>query len=187
MTSSPTEFTSITGNYQITNGVVSTRDLLYTSRGMKVGVAGDYGLASGRMNLDLRVDHGRGELRARVAGNAASPIDQSRPDEARRRRQPRAARGGLQEIEALRRYGRWSRDSACRAEAPAAELSLLDQPDEEGVELVVFQVALRPSGRRRPIGARDGARAGFSRSVRHAGVRSSASIAWNPARPSRPR
>jgi hypothetical protein len=73
VTSSPIEFTSITGSYQITNGVVSTRDLLYTSRGLKVGAVGDYGLATGRMNLDLRVDHGRGELRAHVGGNAAAP------------------------------------------------------------------------------------------------------------------
>jgi len=73
LTSSPTDFDSITGTYQITNGVVTTRDLLYSSRAMKVGVAGDYGLATGRMNLDLRVNYGRGELRARVSGNAASP------------------------------------------------------------------------------------------------------------------
>ena len=25
------------------------------------------------MNLDLRIDHGRGEIRAKVTGNAASP------------------------------------------------------------------------------------------------------------------
>jgi hypothetical protein len=40
---------------------------------LKVGVAGDYGIPTGRMNLDLRVDHGRGELRAKVTGNSASP------------------------------------------------------------------------------------------------------------------
>jgi len=73
LTSSPVDFESITGTYQITNGVVTTRDLLYTSRAIKVGVVGNYGLASGRMNLDLRVQHARGELRARLAGSAASP------------------------------------------------------------------------------------------------------------------
>ena len=73
LTSSPVDFESITGTYQITNGVVTTRDLLYTSRAIKVGVVGDYGLASGRMNLDLRVQHARGELRAHLAGSAASP------------------------------------------------------------------------------------------------------------------
>jgi len=73
LTSSPVDFESITGTYRITNGVVTTRDLLYTSRAIKVGVVGDYGLASGRMNLDLRVQHARGELRAHLAGSAASP------------------------------------------------------------------------------------------------------------------
>jgi uncharacterized protein involved in outer membrane biogenesis len=73
LTSSPVDFESITGTYQITNGVLTTRDLLYTSRALKVGVVGNYGLASGRMNLDLRVQHARGELRAHLAGSAASP------------------------------------------------------------------------------------------------------------------
>jgi uncharacterized protein YhdP len=73
LTSSPVDFDSITGTYQIVGGVVTTRDLLYTSPALKVGVVGNYGLASGRMNLDLRVQHERGELRARLAGNAAAP------------------------------------------------------------------------------------------------------------------
>jgi uncharacterized protein involved in outer membrane biogenesis len=70
---SPVEFDSITGTYRITNGVASTRDLLYTSRAMKVTVAGDYALASGAMNLDMVVNHGRGEVRAKVTGTAAAP------------------------------------------------------------------------------------------------------------------
>jgi AsmA family/AsmA-like C-terminal region len=73
LTSSPTDFESITGTYQIAGGVVTTRDLLYTSRAIKVGVVGDFGLGSGRMNLDLRVQHARGELRAHLGGNAAAP------------------------------------------------------------------------------------------------------------------
>jgi hypothetical protein len=72
-TGSPLEFESITGTYQITNGVLTTRDLLYTSKPMKVAIAGQYGLANGRMNLDMVVTHGRGELKARVTGSAASP------------------------------------------------------------------------------------------------------------------
>ena len=72
-TGSPLEFESITGTYQITNGVVTTRDLLYTSKPMKVAIAGDYGLANGRMNLDMIVTHARGELKAKVTGSAASP------------------------------------------------------------------------------------------------------------------
>ena len=71
--SNPVDFESVAGNYQITNGVLSTKDLLYTTKTLKVGVAGDYGLPTGRMNLDLRIDHGRGEIRAKVTGNAASP------------------------------------------------------------------------------------------------------------------
>jgi AsmA family/AsmA-like C-terminal region len=104
VTSSPIEFTSITGNYQITNGVVSTRDLLYTSRGMKVGIVGDYGLASGRMNLDLRVDHGRGELRARVSGNAASPTIRVDPTSLSGAVSREQIEGGLQEL--LKRFRR---------------------------------------------------------------------------------
>jgi hypothetical protein len=70
---SPLEFDSITGTYRIVDGVVTTRDLVYASRVMKVAVAGDYGLATGRMNLDMVVNHGRGEVKARVTGTAASP------------------------------------------------------------------------------------------------------------------
>ena len=70
---SPLEFESITGTYQITNGVVTTRDLLYTSKPMKVAIAGQYGLANSRMDLNMIVTHGRGELKAKVTGNAASP------------------------------------------------------------------------------------------------------------------
>ncbi len=70
---SPVEFDSITGTYRITDGVATTRDLLYTSRAMKVAVAGDYALASGAMNLDVTVNHGRGEVHAKVTGTAAAP------------------------------------------------------------------------------------------------------------------
>jgi uncharacterized protein involved in outer membrane biogenesis len=70
---SPLEFDSITGTYQIANGVVTTRDLVYASRVMKVAIAGEYGLATGRLNLDVLVNHGRGEVKARVTGTAAAP------------------------------------------------------------------------------------------------------------------
>jgi AsmA protein len=70
---SPVDFDSITGTYRITGGVVNTRDLEYVSRAMKVAVAGDYALASGAMNLDVTVHHGRGQIRARVTGTAAAP------------------------------------------------------------------------------------------------------------------
>jgi hypothetical protein len=71
--SSPLEFESIVGTYTVTNGVVTTRDLLYTSRVMKVAVAGEYGLGSGAVNLDLVINHRRGELKAKVTGTAAAP------------------------------------------------------------------------------------------------------------------
>lgn len=70
---SPVDFESITGTYKIDDGVATTRDLLYTSRAMKVAVAGDYVLPSGVMNLDMVVTHTRGEVRARVTGTAAAP------------------------------------------------------------------------------------------------------------------
>ena len=70
---SPVDFDSITGTWKVTNGVLTTRDLLYSSRAMKIGVAGEYGLATGRVNADLKVNHGSGEIRAKVTGNAASP------------------------------------------------------------------------------------------------------------------
>jgi hypothetical protein len=70
---SPLEFESITGTYTVANGVVTTRDLLYTSRAMKVTVAGEYGLGSGAVNLDLAIHHKQGDLKARVTGTAASP------------------------------------------------------------------------------------------------------------------
>ena len=70
---SPLEFDSITGTYQITSGTATTKDLLYTSRAMKVLIAGDYGLASGRINLDMTVTHNRGEIKAKITGTTSSP------------------------------------------------------------------------------------------------------------------
>ena len=70
---SPLEFDSITGTYQITGGTATTKDLLYSSRAMKVLIAGDYGLASGRVNLDMTVTHSRGEIKARITGTTSSP------------------------------------------------------------------------------------------------------------------
>ena len=104
LTSSPTDFDSITGTYQITNGVVTTRDLLYSSRAMKVGVAGDYGLATGRTNLDLRVNYGRGELRARVSGNAASPSIRVDPSSVSGDVSREKIEGGIQDL--LKRFRR---------------------------------------------------------------------------------
>jgi AsmA-like protein len=71
--SSPLEFDSITATFQAKNGVVTTRDLLYTSRAMKVAVSGDYALGPGTMNLNVVVNPGRNEVQAKVTGTAASP------------------------------------------------------------------------------------------------------------------
>jgi AsmA protein len=70
---SPLDYESITGTYQITNGVMTTRDLLYTSRPMKIAVAGSYGFATRNMDLDVTISHGGGDLKAKVTGNASSP------------------------------------------------------------------------------------------------------------------
>ena len=69
----PLDFDSITANYTIDRGIARTADFTLTSRIMKLTAAGDYGLADGRMNLDVGVTAGRTQLRARVTGTAASP------------------------------------------------------------------------------------------------------------------
>ena len=70
---SPLEFEAITATYRIVDGVASTRDLLYTSRAMNVGVSGQYALATGAMNLDVVVNHERGQVTAKVTGTSAAP------------------------------------------------------------------------------------------------------------------
>jgi hypothetical protein len=104
LTSDPVDFESIAGNYQITNGVLTTKDLLYTAKEVKVGVAGEYGLATGRMNLDLRVDHGKGEVRAKVTGNAASPTVRIDPSSIAGQIDRGKVESGLQDL--LKRFGR---------------------------------------------------------------------------------
>ncbi len=104
LTSSPVDFDSITGTYQITNGVLSTKDLLYTTKAGKIGIAGDYGLATGRMNFDMRVNHGRGEVRAKVSGNAASPSVRIDPSSLANEVNREKVEGGLQDL--LKRFGR---------------------------------------------------------------------------------
>ena len=101
---SPLEFESITGSYTLTNGVATTRDLLYTSRAMKVAIAGDYALVSGRMNLDMVVTHGRGELKARLTGTAASPSIAVSPASVLKDVDPQKAQKGIQDL--LKRFTR---------------------------------------------------------------------------------
>jgi len=101
MFSSPLEFDSITGTYQITNGTAVTKDLLYTSRAMKVLIAGDYGLASGRLNLDMTVTHNRGEIKAKVTGTTSSPSIRVAPGSLIA---PDKAEKGIKDL--LKRFGR---------------------------------------------------------------------------------
>ncbi|HEV8473224.1 MAG TPA: AsmA-like C-terminal region-containing protein [Methylomirabilota bacterium] len=95
---SPLEFDSITGNYVLTNGVFTTKDLLYTSRAMKVGVAGEYGLATGRMNLDMVITTGRGEMKAKVTGTSASPSIRVAPSTILRDVDPGKVQKGLGDL-----------------------------------------------------------------------------------------
>ncbi len=101
---SPLEFDSITGTYTLINGVATTRDLLYTSRSMKVAIAGEYALATGRMNLDMVVSHGRGELKAKLTGTAASPSIAVSPASVLKDIDPQKAQKGIQDL--LKRFGR---------------------------------------------------------------------------------
>ncbi|HEU4371234.1 MAG TPA: AsmA family protein [Methylomirabilota bacterium] len=101
---SPLEFDSITGTYRLANGLATTRDLLYSSRAMKVLIAGDYHVATGRMNLDMTITHGRGELKARVTGSAASPSIRVAPSTLLRDVDPGKAQKGIQDL--LKRFGR---------------------------------------------------------------------------------
>lgn len=71
--SSPLDFESITATYTIRGGTVTTTDLTYVSRAMRIVAAGQYALAENQMNVDLIVRTGRAEVEAKVTGNAASP------------------------------------------------------------------------------------------------------------------
>jgi uncharacterized protein involved in outer membrane biogenesis len=95
---SPVEFDSITGTYRIADGVATTRDLVYTSRAMKVSVAGDYVLVSGAMNLDMLVNHGRGEVRAKVTGTSASPSIRVLPSSVLRGLEADTVESGLRDL-----------------------------------------------------------------------------------------
>jgi uncharacterized protein YhdP len=101
---SPLEFESITGTYTLTNGVATTRDLLYTSRAMTVSIAGDYGLATGRMDLDMLVSHSRGQLEAKVTGTTASPAIRVSPSAVLRDLDRQKTEKGLKDL--LKRFGR---------------------------------------------------------------------------------
>jgi hypothetical protein len=83
LASSPLEFDSIAGTYQIAHGVVTTRDLLYTSRAMKASVRGDYAIPTSQVNADVLVEHRGGVVQARVTGSTDSPSVRFNPSVAR--------------------------------------------------------------------------------------------------------
>ena len=85
MFDAPLEFDSITGTYQITNGVATTKDLLYTSRAMKV-------------------NHGRGEVKAKITGTTSSPSVRVAPGTLLRDVDPGKAEKGIQDL--LKRFGK---------------------------------------------------------------------------------
>jgi AsmA family/AsmA-like C-terminal region len=101
---SPLEFESITGTYTLANGVATTRDLLYTSRKMKVAIAGDYALPTGRMNLDMTVTHGRGQVQAKVTGTTTNPSIRVSPSTVLRDVDPQRTEKGIKDL--LKRFGR---------------------------------------------------------------------------------
>ena len=71
--SSPLDFDSITATYQIANDVLSLRDLRYESDAMRISGAGQYELTTDRLDFELVVNHGRGQVLAKVTGPADSP------------------------------------------------------------------------------------------------------------------
>lgn len=71
--SAPLDYESIAATYTITNGVLATRDLLFTSKLLKVGAAGTYALASGAMNFDLAVSAAGRDVKGKVTGTAGAP------------------------------------------------------------------------------------------------------------------
>ena len=90
---SPLEFDSIDGGFEIANGVVTTRGLVYTSRTMTVRARGDYALASGHVNADVVLERDRSVFQARVTGPADSPSIRTPASLARHDDRDRAERG----------------------------------------------------------------------------------------------
>lgn len=92
---SPLDFDSITGRYDISRGVLHIRELLYNSTAMKIAASGEYGLTNGQLNLQMVVNHDRGEVLATVTGSAASPSVRVRPTTILRDLDPASIERGL--------------------------------------------------------------------------------------------
>ncbi len=70
--SSPLDFDSITATYTIARGVARTDDLLYTARDVKVMAAGTYGLADGRLAMEVTLTEGANQVKGVIAGAPGS-------------------------------------------------------------------------------------------------------------------
>jgi hypothetical protein len=70
--SSPLDFDSITASYAIANGVARTDDLLYRARDVKVAAAGTYGLADGRVAMEVTLTEGANQIKGFVSGGPGS-------------------------------------------------------------------------------------------------------------------
>jgi AsmA protein len=66
------EFDSITATYTLTNGVWKTDDLLYQAGATRVAAKGTYGLADGRVAMDVTFTEGKNVVKGRVTGVAGS-------------------------------------------------------------------------------------------------------------------
>ena len=66
--------------------------------------AGDYGIANGRLNLDMTVNHGRGEVKAKITGTTSSPSVRVAPGTLLRDVDPGKAEKGIQDL--LKRFGK---------------------------------------------------------------------------------
>jgi hypothetical protein len=73
LAAAPIEFDSIDGSFEIVRGVVTSRDLIYTSRALTVRGRGDYVLASGQVNGDFVLERDRRVFQAKVGGRADAP------------------------------------------------------------------------------------------------------------------
>jgi hypothetical protein len=100
--SSPLDFDSITASVGIRNGVLTTHDLVYSSSVMRIAATGEYELATGRIDLNMVVNHGRGQAYARVTGTAESPSFHVTPSTILREVDPGKIGRGLKDL-----FDRW--------------------------------------------------------------------------------
>jgi len=98
----PLDFDAITATYTIDRGVVTTRDFRFAGRALTLTAAGTYALATGALNLDVAVVHGRTRLTGRVTGTADHPTVRITPAGLLESVDPEAVERGLRDL--LRRF-----------------------------------------------------------------------------------